>query len=88
MGDALVLLVYLLSALARLFGPGGMRAAIGVDIDKHIVVRVLTNYYRPGSGNNGSSWLMFIGHMKDSLWSIGLFRFESVTLNTRTGSSW
>ena len=28
------------------------------------------------------SWLTFIGHMKDSLWSLDLFRCESATLRT------
>jgi len=57
-------------------------AAFGIEIDKDVVRRVLVKHYRPGSGNNGPSWLTFIGHMKDSLWSIDLFRCESITLNT------
>jgi len=32
--------------------------------------------------NNGPSWLTFIGHAKDSLWSIDLFRCESILLST------
>jgi putative transposase len=31
----------------------------------------------------GPSWLSFIGHLKDSLWSIDLFRCESATLRTQ-----
>jgi len=31
-------------------------------------------------GGGGPSWLTFIGHMKDSLWSVDLFRCESITL--------
>jgi putative transposase len=30
----------------------------------------------------GPSWLTFIGHAKDSLWSLDLFRCESVVLRT------
>jgi putative transposase len=30
----------------------------------------------------GPSWLTFIGHMKGSLWSVDLFRCESITLNS------
>src|SRR5262252_4944110 len=30
----------------------------------------------------GPSWLTFIGHVKDSLWSLDLFRCESVALRT------
>ena len=57
--------------------------AFGVDIDKDVVRRVLAKHYRPGPGSgNGPSWLTFIGHLKDSLWSIDLFRCESILLNT------
>jgi hypothetical protein len=53
--------------------------AFGVVIDKDVVRRVLAKHYRPGdSGTNGPSWLTFIGHAKDSLWSIDLFRRESI----------
>lgn len=55
----------------------------GVDIDKDVVRRVLSKYYRPHpSGDDGPSWLTFIGHMKDSLWSVDLFRCESIVLRT------
>jgi putative transposase len=43
---------------------------------------VLAKYYRPDAGTDGPSWLSFIGHMKDSLWSIDLFRCESVLLRS------
>jgi transposase InsO family protein len=58
--------------------------AFGLDIDKDVVRRVLEKHYRPGpdSGNGGPSWLTFIGHLKDSLWSIDLFRCESILLKT------
>lgn len=53
----------------------------GVDIDKDVVRRVLAKHYRPGSsGTNSPSWLTFIGHIKDSLWSVDLFRCESILL--------
>ena len=55
--------------------------AFGVHIDKDVVRRVLAKHYQPGdSGATGPSWLTFIGHSKDSLWSIDLFRCESVLL--------
>jgi transposase InsO family protein len=38
--------------------------------------------YRPGPGNAGPSWLSFLGHTKDSLWSIDLLRCESILLNS------
>lgn len=54
----------------------------GIEIDKHIVRRVLVKHYRPISGGNGPSWLTFLGHMKDSLWSVDLFRCESINLKS------
>jgi transposase InsO family protein len=56
--------------------------AFGVQVDKDVVRRVLARYYRPGSGTGGPSWLSFIGHAKDSLWSIDLFRCESILLRS------
>lgn len=54
----------------------------GVDIDKHIVRRVLAKHYRPDPGSSGPSWLTFLGHSKDSLWSVDLFRCESLVLKS------
>ena len=57
--------------------------AFGVNIDKDVVRRVLAKHYRPGDcGTNGPSWLTFIGHLKDSLWSVDLFRCESILLRS------
>jgi hypothetical protein len=56
--------------------------AFGIDIDKDIVRRVLAKHYRPEAGTDGPSWLSFIGHMKDSLWSVDLFRCESILLRS------
>ena len=53
-----------------------------MEIDKDVVRRVLAKHYRPEPGAGGPSWLTFIGHMKDSLWSVDLFRCESITLKT------
>lgn len=62
---------------------GQISKVFGVDIDKDIVRRILAKYYHPAPGTGGGpSWLTFIGHMKDSLWSVDLFRCESITLNT------
>lgn len=54
----------------------------GVEIDKNAVRRILAKHYRPESGGNGPSWLTFLGHMKDSLWSLDLFRCESIHLKS------
>ncbi len=57
--------------------------AFGVQIDKDVVRRVLARHYRPGDpGATGPSWLTFIAHAKDSLWSIDLFRCESILLHS------
>jgi putative transposase len=59
-----------------------MALAFDIVIDKDIVRRILASHYRPGNDAGGPSWLTFIGHMKDSLWSLDLFRRESATLRT------
>jgi len=46
--------------------------AFGVEIDKDVVRRLLSVHYRADSGG-GPSWLTFLGHVKDSLWSCDLF---------------
>ncbi len=56
--------------------------AFGIDIDKDVVRRVLAKHYRPEAGTDGPSWLSFIGHMKDSLWSVDLFRCELILLRS------
>ena len=54
----------------------------GVDIDRNVVRRVLSkNYCSPPRGT-GPSWLSFIGHSKDSLRSVDLFRCESAVLTS------
>jgi putative transposase len=54
----------------------------GIDIDKNVVHRVLVKHHRPASGGTGPSWLSFIGHTADSLWSVDLFRCESIVLRS------
>ena len=56
--------------------------AFGLELDKDIVRRVLAIHYKPDSTNSGPSWLTTLGHAKDSLWSVDLFRAESITLKT------
>jgi transposase InsO family protein len=56
--------------------------AFGIEIDKDVVRRVLAKHHWPQPGAGGPSWLTFIGHTKDSLWSVDLFRCESITLKT------
>jgi len=59
-----------------------MAFAFGIEINKDVVRRVLAQHYRPPPGSSGPSWLSFLGHCKDSLWSVDLFRCESATLRS------
>jgi hypothetical protein len=59
-----------------------IKLAFGLEIDKDVVRRILSVHYRPESDAGGPSWLSFLGHTKDSLWSCDLFRCESATLRT------
>src|SRR6266403_3374235 len=54
----------------------------GMAIDKDVVRRVLAAHYRPDRRENGPSWLTLLGHTKDSLWSLDLFRTESLLLRS------
>ena len=57
--------------------------AFGVVIDKDVVRRVLAKHFRSnGSGSDGPSWLTLIAQSKDSLWSVDMFRCESILLQT------
>ena len=52
------------------------------DIDKNVVHRVLAKRYRPVPGGTGPSWLSFVGHTTDSLWSVDLLRCASIVLQS------
>ena len=55
----------------------------GIPINKDVVRRILALHYKPQPGQPaGPSWLTFIGDYRDSLWSVDLFRCESLTLNS------
>ena len=56
--------------------------AFGLDLDKDIVRRVLAVHYKPDPVDRRPSWLTTLGHAKDSLWSVDLFRAESIALKT------
>jgi putative transposase len=57
--------------------------AFGIELNKDVVRRVLEKHYKPdGSDSNGPSWLTFVAHTKDSLWSVDLFRCESILLRS------
>jgi len=46
------------------------------------VRRILAVRYRPEPDSAGPSWLTALGHAKDSLWSLDLFRCESAVVRT------
>jgi putative transposase len=56
--------------------------AFGLAINRDVVRRILIQNYRPGPGGDGPSWLSVIGQARDSLWSVDLFRCESVLLQS------
>ena len=56
--------------------------AFGIPINKDVVRRILAARYRPKPDSAGPSWLTVLGHAKDSLWSLDLFRCESAVLHT------
>jgi putative transposase len=57
-------------------------SAFGIELNKDIVRRILIRYYRPGPNRSGQSWLATIARSKDSLWSVDLFRCESILLRS------
>src|SRR5277367_5118845 len=57
-------------------------SAFGIEINKDIVRRILIQHYRPLPAGDGPSWLTTIGHARDSLWSVDLFRCESILLRS------
>jgi putative transposase len=58
--------------------------AFGTAINKDVVRRILAAHYRSKPGSDGPSWLTFLGLAKDSLWSLDLFRCESMLLRTHS----
>jgi putative transposase len=56
--------------------------AFGATISRFAVGRILRKNKDKLPSGDGPSWLTFIGHMKDSLWSVDLFRCESITLKS------
>ena len=56
--------------------------AFDISINEDVVRRILAARYRPEPNSAGPSWLTVLGHAKDSLWSLDLFRCESAVLRT------
>jgi putative transposase len=85
-GEALIQAIVELKSRNPRFGCPRIACIIsqtfGVDIDKNVVYRVLSKHCRPTPAGTGPSWLSFIGHTRDSLWSVDLFRCESIVLQS------
>ena len=56
--------------------------AFGVELNKDVVRRILQQHYAGLPHGNGPSWLTALAHAKDSLWSLDLFRCESILLQS------
>ena len=56
--------------------------AFGLEIDKDVVRRILAHHPHPECGGKGPSWLSAIAEARDSLWSVDLFRCESILLKS------
>jgi putative transposase len=56
--------------------------AFGLEVSKDLVRRTLNKHFTGLPSSDGPSWLTFLGDAKDSLWSMDLFRAESITLKT------
>jgi putative transposase len=84
--EALVRMIIELKARNPRFGCPRIACIIaetfGIHVDKNVVSRVLAKHYHPAPGDRGPSWLSFIGHATDSLWSVDLFRCESIVLQS------
>jgi putative transposase len=57
-------------------------SAFGIALNKDVVRRILIRHYRPGPDGGGFSWLAAIGDTTDRLWSVDLFRVESLLLKS------
>jgi putative transposase len=62
--------------------PQDRRADLECLRHKDVVRRILLRYYRAGPDGGGPSWLSVIGQARDRLWSVDLFRTESILLKS------
>jgi len=84
--QAMIYLVIEIKKRNPSFGYGRISMQIfktfGTTISRFAVGRILRKNKHKLPSGNGPSWLTFIGHVKDSLWSVDLFRCESITLKS------
>ena len=58
--------------------------AFDVPVDKLLVQRVLAKHNGPSPGAGGPPRLTFLGHGKDGLWRVDLFRYEWLVLGSHS----
>jgi len=86
-GPSKELIAFILQLKQRNPGYGCPKIALvvenyfGIKMSEDTVRRILRMHLKPLPGK-GPSWLTFIGHTKDSLWSIDFFRVESIFLRS------
>lgn len=56
--------------------------AFGIIISRFAVGRILRKNMHQLPSGGGPSWLTYIGQIKDSLWSVDMFRCESINLKS------
>jgi len=56
--------------------------SFGIAIDNDIVHQFLAIHFPRNPGGGGPSWLTFLGHTKDSVWSVDLFLCKSILLKS------
>lgn len=72
----------------RRFGSDEIQKCIyqsfGLHVGRDVIRRILKKHFPNDTtpDNNGPSWLTFLADQKDSLWSMDLFRCESLTLRS------
>ena len=76
MKDVIFLLIHLLTTIANLIQPGGSRTLVAENLllKRQLIIHSRSRQRAPN--------LTTLGHTKDSLWSVDLFRCESITLKT------
>lgn len=84
----LIDLVVSIKRLNRRFGSDEIQKCIyqsfGLHVGRDVIRRILKKHFPDDTApdNNGPSWLTFLADQKDSLWSMDLFRCESMTLKS------
>jgi hypothetical protein len=71
---------------ARMEEESGRNLTFETSTNKDVVRRILALHYRPAPDADGPSWLTFLGHMKDSLWSLDLTSMRIASIEDLLGA--